>query len=78
MTSTKTCRVLRAPIAAAALAAASIVPGTAGAAENVTYTYDARGRLVEVERVRPGETVKVKYTYDLADNRTKKEITKTP
>jgi YD repeat-containing protein len=54
------------------------LPGIAAAAETITYTYDARGRLVEVERVQPSVTVKTKYTYDKADNRTKKEVTTTP
>lgn len=65
----------------AALAAfwiAAGLPATASATETVTYTYDARGRLVEVERVQPAVTVKTKYTYDAVDNRTKKEVTTTP
>jgi hypothetical protein len=53
-------------------------PATAAATETIQYTYDARGRLVEVERVQPMVTVKTKYTYDRADNRTKKEVTTTP
>jgi hypothetical protein len=50
----------------------------AAASETIQYVYDARGRLVEVERVQPTTTVKTKYTYDRADNRTKKEVTTTP
>lgn len=50
----------------------------AAASETIRYVYDARGRLVEVERVQPSVTVKTKYTYDAADNRTKKEVTTTP
>jgi YD repeat-containing protein len=53
-------------------------PASAPASETVQYTYDARGRLVEVERAQPTVTVKTKYTYDKADNRTKKEVTTTP
>jgi hypothetical protein len=62
---------------AASLLLASL-PSAASAAETIKYTYDARGRLVEVERVQPTVTVKTKYTLDRVDNRTKKEITTTP
>jgi hypothetical protein len=43
----------------------------AWATETVTYTYDARGRLVKV--VRTGgvnNNVSASYSYDKADNRT--------
>jgi YD repeat-containing protein len=50
----------------------------AAASETVQYTYDARGRLVEVQRTQPGGTIKTKYEYDRADNRTKKEVTTIP
>jgi len=68
----------RAWTATAALAAAFALPAPAAASETVTYVYDARGRLVEVNRAKPTGTVKTKYTYDRADNRTKKEVTTTP
>jgi YD repeat-containing protein len=58
-------------IAAIALAAACLAGATAMASETVTYTYDARGRLVKVERsgtVNNG--VKAEYVYDKGDNRT--------
>jgi uncharacterized protein involved in exopolysaccharide biosynthesis len=54
-------------LTAAALAAAA----AALASETVTYTYDARGRLVKVERsgtVNNG--VQAEYEYDKGDNRT--------
>ena len=56
----------------AALAAAALtVAAAALASETITYTYDARGRLVKVER---GGTVnngvKAEYKYDKGDNRT--------
>jgi YD repeat-containing protein len=56
----------------AALAAASLVVAAAAVAnETVTYTYDARGRLVKVERSGTvNEGVKAEYTYDKGDNRT--------
>jgi uncharacterized protein involved in exopolysaccharide biosynthesis len=54
------------------LAAAALAAGAAAlASETITYTYDARGRLVKVERsgsVNNG--VKAEYVYDKGDNRT--------
>lgn len=41
------------------------------ASETITYTYDARGRLVKVERSGSvNNEVKAEYKYDKADNRT--------
>lgn len=41
------------------------------ASETITYTYDARGRLVKVERKGSvNNNVKAEYKYDKADNRT--------
>lgn len=57
--------------------AVSIIP--ASAAETTTYTYDAKGQLVKVERsgtVNNG--VKVEYTYDKAGNRLKVKVTGAP
>lgn len=51
----------------------------AHASETVTYTYDARGRLVKVERsgtVNNG--VKAEYTLDKADNRKNVKVTGSP
>lgn len=64
-------------LSAAAVCAAAL-PSPAGASETIEYIYDARGRLVEVKRIQPSATVDTKYTYDRADNRTKKEVTTTP
>jgi len=59
-------------IAASMVAAAALVVAAAAfASETVTYSYDARGRLVKVERsgtVNNG--VKAEYKYDKGDNRT--------
>ena len=63
--------------AAAALAAAAAAAATA--AETIVYRYDARGRLVKVERsgtVNNG--VQTSYTLDKADNRTAKTTTGSP
>jgi len=57
----------RAVLLLAGLAAAA----AAWASETITYTYDARGRLVKV--VRSGSVnnnVTANYSYDKADNRT--------
>jgi len=56
----------------AALACAALaVTAAAMASETVTYTYDARGRLVKVERAGSvNNGVKAEYKYDKGDNRT--------
>lgn len=51
----------------------------AHASETITYTYDAKGRLVKVERsgaVNNG--IKVEYTHDKADNRKNVKVTGSP
>lgn len=55
---------------------AAVSASAAHAAETIVYTYDAKGRLVKVERsgsVNNGVTTT--YTYDKADNR--KNVTTT-
>jgi hypothetical protein len=60
----------------AAIAAAS---AAAIAAETVDYRYDARGRLVRVERSGTvNNNVATNYTFDKADNRTAKTTTGSP
>ena len=59
-----------------AAAAAAALPALAIAAETITYSYDARGRLVKVERsgdVNAG--VKAEYRHDKADNRLEVNVT---
>ncbi|MDQ0250080.1 hypothetical protein J2W22_002144 [Sphingomonas kyeonggiensis] len=54
-------------------------PSLSSASETVTYTYDARGRLVKVEHsgtVNNG--VKAEYTLDKADNRKNLKVTGSP
>ena len=65
-------------VCAAGAVALAAVPASAAASETIQYKYDARDRLIEVERAQPTATVKTKYAYDRADNRTKKEVTTTP
>lgn len=61
-------RILRAGTIAVALSSVAIV---ARAAETITYTYDARGRLVKVVRTGSvNNNVTADYGYDRADNRT--------
>ena len=53
--------------------------GTAGASETITYTYDAKGRLVLVTHsgtVNNG--VVANYTLDHADNRKNIKVTGAP
>ena len=52
-------------------AAASAAATAAYATETIIYTYDARGRLVKVERTGTvNAKVRAEYKYDKADNRT--------
>jgi uncharacterized protein (DUF697 family) len=61
-------KTLRAGIGALLLAGAAIA---AMATETITYSYDARGRLVRVVRTGSvNNNVSANYSYDKADNRT--------
>jgi hypothetical protein len=58
--------------AIAALLASAAAPA-AWAAEEITYRYDARGRLVAIERTgNVNNGVVTTHTYDKANNRTSK------
>ena len=49
------------------------------AAETITYTYDARGRLIRVAHSGSvNNNVVTNYVYDKADNRTTKTTTGSP
>ena len=48
---------------------------SASAAETITYTYDARGRLIKVVQDTPTDDRQTCYTYDKADNRTNVKTT---
>ena len=60
--------------------AAILVPITAvNAAETITYSYDAKGRLVKVVRTGTvNNNVTVEYTHDKAGNRTRLKTTNSP
>lgn len=52
---------------------------SAFAAETITYSYDAKGRLVKVVRTGTvNNNVTVEYTHDKADNRTRVKTTNSP
>lgn len=51
----------------------------AQAAETINYTYDARGRLIQVNRTGTvNNNVVTNYTIDKADNRLNKTTTGSP
>jgi hypothetical protein len=53
--------------------------GAALASETVTYTYDAKGRLVKVVRTGTvNNNVTYDYTHDKANNRTNVKVTNSP
>ena len=53
--------------------------GIASASETITYTYDAKGRLVLVQHSGTvNNNVTANYTYDAADNRKNLKVTGAP
>ena len=65
-------------IAGVSMIVAGALCAVAASAETTTYTYDARGRLVQVVRTgAPQGTETVRYTYDKAGNRTRVTSTST-
>lgn len=60
----------------AAVTAAIGLAAFASAAETINYSYDAKGRLVKVERTKgAAPKVTTQYTHDKADNRTNVTVT---
>ena len=48
-------------------------------AETITYTYDAKGRLVKVVRTGTvNNNVTTEYEHDKADNRSRLKVTNSP
>jgi hypothetical protein len=65
------------PIAAAALAAATAA--AALASETLSYSYDARGRLVRIDHAGSVNNGAIaNYSYDKADNRILKNVSGAP
>ena len=59
--------------------AAAIAASAAMAAETIVYRYDARGRVVGVDRSgNVNDGVTTNYAFDKADNRTAKTTTGSP
>ncbi len=62
-----------------AASTAVVAASAAMAAESIAYRYDARGRLVRVERSGTvNNNVATNYTFDKADNRTGKTTSGSP
>ena len=62
-----------------AAAGIGLLAAAAHAAETLTYSYDARGRLVRVQHNGSvNANVVTNYVYDKADNRTLKNVTGAP
>lgn len=65
--------------AAAIAASAASLTAPAFSAETISYTYDAKGRLVKVVRTGTvNNNVTVEYTHDKADNRTRLKVINSP
>lgn len=57
----------------------ALSPTVVAATETVTYTYDAKGRLVQVQHAGSvNNGVTTTYAHDRADNRTNQTITGAP
>lgn len=62
-----------------AIAALLAVAGMASASETITYTYDAKGRLILVTHSGTvNNNVMANYTFDHADNRKNVKVTGAP
>lgn len=57
----------------------TLVAAVASASETITYTYDAKGRVILVERTGTvNNNVDAEYAYDKADSRTNVKVTGSP
>ncbi len=69
----------RAELALISFSVIVAIPALALAGETVNYTYDAKGRLVKVERSGSvNNNVTTNYSHDKADNRTNVTVTGSP
>lgn len=67
---------MRQRLIACAVVAAAVAATAALASETITYSYDAKGRLIEVKRTGTvNNNVKAQYYYDKAHNRTRVLVT---
>ena len=58
---------------------ALMIPCAVSAAETITYSYDAKGRLVKVVRTGTvNNNVQTQYTHDKANNRKTVVVTGSP
>lgn len=58
---------------------ATLVAGLASASETITYSYDAKGRLILVQHAGSvNNNLMTNYTFDKADNRKKVKVTGAP
>jgi YD repeat-containing protein len=70
---------MRNRMAGALLALGTLGAAGAAAAETLSYRYDARGRLVRVERTGgPKSGAVTTYSYDKANNRTNRAVSGAP
>lgn len=61
------------------LVSCALAVTAASASETITYTYDAKGRLVKAERSGTANNgVKYEYTHDKANNRRNLKVTGSP
>ena len=68
-------RIIELVVIGALIAAA----GIASASETITYTYDAKGRVVKVQHSGSiNNNVVANYSYDRADNRTNLNVSGAP
>lgn len=70
---------LRRAIELIAVGALLMAAGIASASETITYTYDAKGRLILVTHSGTvNNNVVANYTFDTADNRKNIKVTGAP
>lgn len=66
-------------VCAASIVLAAMASGMAGASETTNYTYDAKGRLVQVAHSGTiNNNVVTNYSFDKADNRVNVNVTGAP
>jgi len=62
-----------------AIGVAIVATGIARASETISYTYDAKGRLILVQHAGTvNNNVIANYTFDAADNRKNVKVTGAP